>query len=393
MCGQAARRGLARVEAGHEHLAGGGLEQAVQELGEGRLAGAVLADDAHDLAGARVEGEVLHGGAAPGVGKADVAEADHGVGGSGRAGLCGGAGLRVLLACCGAPADEVRDEVTRLGDAQAGRPGPDDAVLVQAVGDARHAGAVHAERPQLAPVREDRARRAVKGDPAPIHHDDAVAVLAEQGDLLLDDHDGDAGVPIERAQRLEDRARRDGVERRGGLVEDEDARAQRQHGGDGDLLLLAAGERRDLALAQVGDAHGLKRVGEAAGDLVVGHAEVLEAEEQLVLHHGGDHLGVDVLVDAAHDAGDVGERDLAGVAPVHERRPEELPAVVVGDGAGHDGGERGLAGARGADHAHELPRRDAEGDVVERGSRGRAVRKRDVVEPDDGGGAGHGDLS
>ena len=91
VCGQAARRGLARVEAGHEHLAGGGLEQAVQELGEGRLAGAVLADDAHDLAGARVEGEVLHGGAAPGVGKADVAEADHGVGGSGGAGLCGGA--------------------------------------------------------------------------------------------------------------------------------------------------------------------------------------------------------------------------------------------------------------------------------------------------------------
>ena len=242
-------------------------------------------------------------------------------------------------------------------------------------------------------MREDRARRALKGDSASVHHDDAVAVLAEQGDLLLDDHDGDAGVSIERAQRLEDRARRDGVERRGGLVEDEDARAQRQHGGDGDLLLLAAGERRDLALAQVGDAHGLERAGEAGGNLVVGHAEVLEAKEQLVLHHGGDHLGVDVLADAAHDARDVRERDLAGVASVHGHGPEELSAIVMRDGAGQGGGERGLAGSRGSDHAHELPRRDVEGDVVERGSRGRAVRERDVVESDDGGGAGHGDLS
>ena len=133
MRGQAARGGVARVEAGYEHLAGGGLEQPVQELGEGRLAGAVLSDDAHDLAGPRVEAEVLHGGAAPGVGKADGAEADHGVGGSGGAGTCGSAGRRVLLACGRAHADEAGHEVTRLGDAQARRPGPDDAMLGQAV--------------------------------------------------------------------------------------------------------------------------------------------------------------------------------------------------------------------------------------------------------------------
>ena len=174
------------------------------------------------------------------------------------------------------------------------------------------------------------------------------------------------------------------VERGGGLVEHQDARAQGQDRGHGDLLLLAAGERGDLSVAQLGDAHGLERAGEPTLDLVVVDAEVLQAKEQLVLDHGGDHLGVDVLRHAAHRASDVGEADLAGVVAVHEGRAVEAAAVVVRHRAREHCGERGLAGSRGAGHAHELAGEDLERDAVEGARVPVPVGERDVFESDDG---------
>ena len=147
------------------------------------------------------------------------------------------------------------------------------------------------------------------------------------------------------AQRLEDEARAGGVERGGRLIEDENARLEREDGGDGDLLLLAAGQRRDFAVAEIGDAHGLERGRDASLDLVVRHAEVLEAEQHLVLHDGRDHLRVDVLEHAANDARDVRQGNVAGIPAVDERRAEELACEVMRDGAAHDSGEGGLAGA------------------------------------------------
>ncbi len=218
-----------------------------------------------------------------------------------------------------------------------------------------------------------------------------VAVLREQRHLLLDDNHGDA-LLADLSQRLEDEGRGRGVERGGGLVEYQHARAHGENGGDGHLLLLSARERGYLAVAQVGDAHGLERLGNALLDLVVGDAKVLEAKEHLVLDHRGHHLCVDVLQDAAHHLRDVGERDVAGVVPVHQRGAVERAAVVVGDGARHHGGERGLSGARGANHAHELALANAQRHVAQRGvlavlgaSLGRCVvGERDVAHLDDG---------
>ncbi len=134
---------------------------------------------------------------------------------------------------------------------------------------------------------------------------------------------------------------------------------------------------------QVGDADGGEGLLDAVLDLVVRHAEVLEAEEHLVLDDGGDHLRVDVLQDAADNAADVGEGDLAGVLAVHEGHAKELAAEVVGDGAAHHGGERRLAGARGADDAHELALAHGEVDVVEGVLGALAVREGDVLQLDD----------
>ena len=165
-----------------------------------------------------------------------------------------------------------------------------------------------------------------------------------------------------------------------------------ENGGDGHLLLLAARERGYLAFAQVGDAHGLERLGNALLDLVVGDAEVLKAKEHLVLDHRGHHLGVDVLQDAAHYLRDVGERHVAGVVSVDQRGAVEGTAVVVGDGARHHGGKGGLAGARGSNHAHELARANAQRHVAQRGVLAVlgasldwcVVGERDVAHLDDG---------
>ena len=124
----------------------------------------------------------------------------------------------------------------------------------------------------------------------------------------------------------------------------------------------------------------------------MGHPKVLEAKEHLVLDHRSNHLGVDVLQHAANYLRDVGERNVAGVAPVHQRGAIEGAAVVVGDGARHHGGERGLAGTRGTNHAHELALADAQRHVVQRGVfavlgaalGGRVVRERYVAHLDDG---------
>ena len=143
-------------------------------------------------------------------------------------------------------------------------------------------------------------------------------------------------------------------------------------------MLLPAGERGDLAVAQLLYSYGGERALDAALYLVMGHAEVLQAKEHLVLYHGGDHLRVDVLRHGAHHAGDVREADLAGVAPLHAGGAVERAPVMVGDGAGEHGGQRGLAGARGAYDADELALLDAKRDVGKRPGGLLAVGEADV---------------
>ena len=131
----------------------------------------------------------------------------------------------------------------------------------------------------------------------------------------------------------------------------------------------------------------IERTLDARGDLAVVHAEILQAEEQLVFHHGGDHLRIDVLQHATDRARDVRERDGAGILPRYVGRAIERASKVVRNRAGEHGGERRLAGARGADDAQEVAGGDIQAHMVERARRGvAAVGKRDVVDGDDRGG-------
>src|SRR5438034_822915 len=147
----------------------------------------------------------------------------------------------------------------------------------------------------------------------PLEHDgpllhDVAAIADAEGDarVLLDEQDGDA-EPHELADHVPDVADERGREPLGGLVHQDEPRARHHHAGDGEHLLLAAGQR----LRRLVDA--LAEAGEMSEDLVeplpaqrrgaVGHRR----EPQLqILAHGEAGKDAPVL---RHEA-DAPPRDL-----------------------------------------------------------------------------------
>ena len=367
--GDAARGNGCGIQPRNAHAARGGLKQAREQLGERGLAGTVLADDAHELAGIEGQVEVVYGGAAIGIGKLNVIEGEHGLGVHGMRAqrrCMRGAGGRLGFAgrVCGV--DNARNQALGLIDIQA-RGTAYQAFGLEAIEDTRDARAVDADGTELVGMPENLVWLALQRDFAMVEHEHAVAVLREQGDLLLNDDDGNSKCAVCLTQRLEDQRGAGGVECRGGLVENQNARTHGEDGGDGYLLLLSAREGGDLAVAQVADADGLERFAHALLDLVVGNAKVLEAKEYLVLDDRGDHLRVDILQHAADDLRYIGERDLAGVVAVHGDGAKKGAGVVVRHGAREAGGKCGLAGTRRTDNADEIALMHIKRHVGERG--------------------------
>ena len=97
------------------------------------------------------------------------------------------------------------------------------------------------------------------------------------------------------------------IEVGGRLVEHQDARLQRQRGGDRQPLLLAAGERARVAVREPGEAHRRQRLRDAAAHLVRRHAKLLHAEGDLLQHVGGEELRFEVLRDQSDNACQIGD--------------------------------------------------------------------------------------
>ena len=277
-----ARPRRARVEPRHLDRSRGRLEKTVHQLGRRRLACAVLPYEPYEFAGIDLKIKVAHRGAAARVGVGNVSQThdgrgpwfhggptralchaalagarDGGAGGvCGRMGVSGSAvgacgrmgGGNCAVGACGRRGSrggggfaQVLDEQRGLPNVQAGLAGLYEPARGKAVRDARYARAVDADAPQLSAMGEHLARRALERYASALHDGDAVRIFREKRDLLLDDDHGDAELPIDTAQRLENHARAGGVERCRGLVENEDARPKGEDGGNGDLLLLPAG--------------------------------------------------------------------------------------------------------------------------------------------------------
>ena len=90
----------------------------------------------------------------------------------------------------------------------------------------------------------DRLGGALLHDLAAIEHVDAVDDLADDREVVRDEEVGEPELLLQALEEVEDlRLHRD-VERRDGLVADQDFRADGERAGDRDALALAARERR-----------------------------------------------------------------------------------------------------------------------------------------------------
>ena len=134
---------------------------------------------------------------------------------------------------------------------------------------------------------------------------------------------------------LANRTRAVGVEVRGGLVEEQDARAERKDPGDREALLLAARKRGGRAVLAVREADVGERAVDARPDLGGGDAPVLETEGDVVAGARHDELRVRVL---EHQTGIATDAELALL--VRSAGPVEQ--------AGESLEERALPGARGS---------------------------------------------
>ncbi len=183
--------------------------------------------------------------------------------------------------------------------------------------------------------------------------------------------DGDAVVPVDPLQRVHDDAGVARVERGDGLVGEDDARLLDEGAGDGDALLLSAGE----ALGALGGKAGNVELLEGGeGDGLVLGAPQLQQRAGLtdMVQPAHQHVGEDV---EAADQVELLEDHGAGLAPVAQRRALQAGDVLAlaEDATGRwvlqavdHAQQRRLAGARAADHADEGAAVDLEGHIVHR---------------------------
>ena len=207
---------------------------------------------------------------------------------------------------------------------------------------------------------KSRAHRARRRD---VH--DGVGVVQHPLDPVLGDDHGDGEVVHEPGDGGEHLLGAGGVERRGRLVEQDDAGVRREHRADGDPLLLAAGQLAQRHVAQLGDAEQVERLLDPPAHRRRGQAELLHAVGELLLDGVGDEAGERVLPHDADEVGQVTRAVVAGVAPVQAHVAGQRAAGEVGDPAAH-GAEQGRLARPGApDDERQLALADVQVDLAQ----------------------------
>ncbi len=92
----------------------------------------------------------------------------------------------------------------------------------------------------MAGAGEQVRHRGLLDEPAQVHHERPVADVLHDGQVVGDEHDGDAQLLLQPGQQVEDLRLDRHVERRRGLVRDDETWLQGECGGDAHPLPLAA---------------------------------------------------------------------------------------------------------------------------------------------------------
>jgi len=181
----------------------------------------------------------------------------------------------------------------------------------------------------MAGLRDDRSGGAVLHDLAEIHHEGALAHVANQGEVVGDIEGGETQAVTQLAHQVQDAGADADVEHRDGFVSDQEDGADNQGAGQDDALQLAAGEFGGAFV-------------EPSGRVV----EVDEAEgfddSRLVLGIG--NVGVDEgFSDGAAD-GEAGVDGVEGVLEDELRLLAEVTEAVALEGGEVLGAEEEAAG-------------------------------------------------
>ena len=171
-----------------------------------------------------------------------------------------------------------------------------------------------------------------------------------------DDHQGDAQLPVQLPQQLQDGPGGLGVQGRGGLVAEQHPGLAGQGPGDGHPLLLPAGELHRIGAGLVRQLHQLQQLQGAPAGLRPLHAGQLQGEAD-VFQRRALHQQVKALEDHADGfarlaqlpGGEGGE-----IPPVHQDLPLRWPLQQID--AAHQGA---LARPGQADNAEDLSVLDA----------------------------------
>ena len=185
-----------------------------------------------------------------------------------------------------------------------------------------------------------------------------------------DEHHRHPPLPVELLDGADHVRPADGVQHGRRLVQDDAPGLHGDDPGDGDALLLAAGEEMGGVLPELIHPHGLQGVVHPAADLLRGDAQILRGEGHILLHHVGHDLVVRVLEHHAHRAAHVQQPGLvSGVHAIH---------VHFSAGGQQDGvhvlGQGGLSAAVVTQHGHKGPLLDVQVHAVQH-HRGHALRR------------------
>ena len=208
-------------------------------------------------------------------------------------------------------------------------------------------------------IREQFLRRLVLLDLAVVDEDDAVGHLAGKAHLVGDHQHGDAGVGqlLHQLQYLAHHLRVQGA---GGLVEQNHVRVHGQSAGNGNALLLAAGQALGVDVGLVGQTHtGQQLVGALGNGFLVLQLEQAGGQFQVLLH---GQVGEEVEV-LEHHAHLLAHSVDVGIVHLH---PFKLDGAGGGDLQPVQAAQKGgLAAAGGSDQAHHVAAVDVDVDALE----------------------------
>ena len=210
-------------------------------------------------------------------------------------------------------------------------------------------------------------RRTGGQQPPLLEHDEVVGQRHSLLQPLLGQQDRETELLVELAQRVQKRARRDGVELARRLVQNEHVRLHDHDRGEVEHLLLPAGERLHVALEPVGNAEIARHLGDAQPHGFFVAAEALEPERELVKHLVRHDLIVRVLEHEADAPRLLGKGDVFQKCVPKAHR---AAALAMRREAGLELAQEGrLAAATLAAEHRDRPLGDRERKIVERRAR------------------------